>query len=61
MNIPQIFIPVLNRIKEPSSWSGAAVILAMFGLSHEQAGAVTELLAAAAAAASIFMSEKGSR
>jgi hypothetical protein len=54
-----IFSSVASRVKEPSSWGGIAVLLAMFGLSHEEAGAVTELLAAAAAAASVFVGEKG--
>ena len=59
MNFSSLISPALNRVKEPSSWGGMAVLLALFGLSHGQAGAVTELLAAAAAAASIFLGEKG--
>jgi hypothetical protein len=54
-----IFSTFTTRVKEPSSWGGIAVLLAMFGLSHEEAGAATELLAAAAATASMFIGEKG--
>ena len=47
----------LNRLREPSSWGGIAVLLAVFGMSNTEAQAVTDLLAAGAAAASIFMGE----
>ncbi|MBF0602154.1 MAG: hypothetical protein HQL07_00505 [Nitrospirae bacterium] len=50
---------VIRRTKEPSTWGGIALLLALFGLSQEQAKAVTDLLAAAAALASIFMPENG--
>ncbi|ABK43756.1 hypothetical protein Mmc1_2760 [Magnetococcus marinus MC-1] len=61
MPISLLVKTVLGRVKEPSSWSGVAVLLAMFGLSHEQTGAITELLAAGAALASVFIAEKGDR
>ncbi|MGN7613920.1 hypothetical protein ACQZV8_17770, partial [Magnetococcales bacterium HHB-1] len=48
---------LLRRLKEPSSWGGVAVLLMAFGFSQEEASAVMELLTAAAAAASIFMTE----
>nr|CRH06156.1 conserved protein of unknown function [Candidatus Magnetococcus massalia] len=57
MSFPLIVQSLVSRVREPSSWSGIAVLLAMFGLSHEQAGAVTELLAASAALASVFLGE----
>lgn len=50
---------ILSRFREPSTWGGFAVLLALFGLSHDQAQAVTDLLAVAAATASVFMPEKG--
>ncbi len=50
----------LSRFREPSTWGGVAVLLALTGLSQEQSQAVTDLLAAAAAAASIFLPEQGS-
>ncbi|MBF0602833.1 MAG: hypothetical protein HQL07_03965 [Nitrospirae bacterium] len=56
-----IFLNLIERLREPSSWGGIAVLLTVFGLSQDQAGAVTELLTAAAATASIFMHEKGRR
>lgn len=56
-----ILSTVLDRIREPSSWSGIAILLSLFGLSHEEAGAITNLLAAGAATASVFVSEKGRR
>lgn len=59
--LTKIFSTVSNRLREPSSWGGISIILAMFGLSHEEASAVTDLLAAGAATASIFMGERGER
>ncbi|MGN7612727.1 hypothetical protein ACQZV8_11655 [Magnetococcales bacterium HHB-1] len=54
----KIVIPtLLRRVKEPSSWGGVAVLLIAFGLSQQEANAVMELLTAAAAVASIFMTE----
>lgn len=50
---------VARRFREPSSWGGIAILLGMFGMSQDQAGAVTELLAAGAAVASVFLSEPG--
>ncbi|MBF0626114.1 MAG: hypothetical protein HQL82_15065 [Magnetococcales bacterium] len=50
----------LSRFREPSTWGGVAVLLALTGLSQEQSQAVTDLLAAAAATASIFLPEQGS-
>ena len=50
----------LTRLREPSSWGGIAVLLAVFGMSNEAARAVTDLLAAGAATASVFLSERGS-
>ena len=50
----------LTRLREPSSWGGIAVLLAVFGMSNETARAVTDLLAAGAATASVFLSERGS-
>ncbi len=49
-----------NRMREPSSWGGIAVLLALFGLSNEEASAITDVLAAVTAAASLFLSEPGS-
>nr|CRH06594.1 Conserved protein of unknown function [Candidatus Magnetococcus massalia] len=57
MPIQQMINTALNRVREPSSWGGFAVLLAMFGLSQEETSAITELLAAAAALASVFMGE----
>ncbi|MGN7613056.1 hypothetical protein ACQZV8_13335 [Magnetococcales bacterium HHB-1] len=48
---------ILSRLREPSSYSGLAVLLIAFGLSQQEANAVMELLTAAAAVASIFMTE----
>ncbi|MBF0436929.1 MAG: hypothetical protein HQL77_17910 [Magnetococcales bacterium] len=48
---------IIRRSQEPSTWGGIAVLLAVFGMSNEQAKAVTDLLAAAAATASVFMPE----
>nr|CRH06051.1 conserved exported protein of unknown function [Candidatus Magnetococcus massalia] len=59
MPIKLMLNTVLHRVREPSSWSGIAVLLAMFGLSQEQTGVITELLAATAALASVFISEPG--
>ena len=42
---------ILNRFREPSTWGGVAIMLSLFGFSHEQAQSLTELLAAAAATA----------
>ena len=39
----------LSRLREPSTWDGMAVLFALFGLSHEQAQVLTDLLAALAA------------
>ncbi|MBF0153239.1 MAG: hypothetical protein HQL64_05815 [Magnetococcales bacterium] len=52
---------IIDRIREPSSWSGIAVLLALFGLSGEESQAITQLLSAAAATASVFMREQGQR
>ncbi len=49
----------LTRLREPSSWGGIAVLLAVFGMSNTEAQAVTDLLAAAAATASVFIGERG--
>jgi hypothetical protein len=57
--LTQIFTTFSRRFREPSSWGGIAVLLAMFGMSQDQAGAITELLAAGAAVGSVFMSEPG--
>ena len=59
MDTQLITSTVLARLREPSSWGGIAVILAMLGLSQEQAGALVEILAAAAAFTSILMGEQG--
>ncbi len=56
-----IFSTIIRRFTEPSTWGGIAVLLTVFGLSHDQAGAVTDLLAAVAATASVFLPEQGSR
>jgi len=52
-----IIANIIRRSQEPSTWGGIAVLLAVFGMSNEQAKAITDLLAAAAATASVFMPE----
>ncbi|MEG3639299.1 hypothetical protein [Magnetococcus sp. PR-3] len=59
MSLNIIVNSLLSRVREPSSWSGVAVLLAMFGMSQEEASAITELLVAGTAAASVLMGEKG--
>ena len=49
----------LTRLREPSSWGGIAILLSVFGLSHAESQAVTDLLAAGAATASVFLGEHG--
>lgn len=50
---------LLARFREPSTWGGVAVLLGLVGFSHEQGAAITDLLAAVAAVASVFMPEDG--
>lgn len=51
---------LLNRLREPSSWAGLAVILGVFGvkIAPEQVNAIATLGAAAAGAAAVFLPEK---
>lgn len=48
----------LTRFREPSTWGGVAILFSLFGMPHEQAQSITDLLAAAAAAAAVFMPER---
>ena len=57
MSLRLIASTFISRLREPSSWGGFAVLLAVFGLSNDEARAVTDLLAAGAATASVFMGE----
>lgn len=53
-------INVLQRIKEPSTWAGLAVLLAVFGvpaLHVEVLGQAINALAALAGAAAVFLPE----
>ena len=52
---------VLQRLREPSSWSGIAVIFALLGFSQEEANAVINLLAVGSAAAGVFLQEQPSQ
>ncbi len=60
MNLRTISNVLINRMREPSSWSGVAVILTVLGLSNAEADAVTNLLAVAAAGLGVFLREQGS-
>lgn len=56
-----ILIWFLQRLKEPSSWGGLSVILAMLGINIPAGGAdvIVQLIAAVAAAIAVFVPEKG--
>jgi hypothetical protein len=56
---------MLDRLKEPSSWSGISIVLAIvfpfFGLSGGVAEAVATAGAAITAVVAILMKEKGAK
>lgn len=60
MNLRPISSFLINRMREPSSWSSMAVLLTLFGLTDVEAGAVTNLLAATAAGLGFSLREQGS-
>lgn len=47
-----------RRCTEPSTWGGVAILLGGFGLSFDEAQAVTNALAGVSAAVAVFMPEK---
>lgn len=55
-----IILWILQRLKEPSSWGGLSVILAMLGVNLPSGGvdAIVQLLAAAVAAVAVFVPER---
>jgi hypothetical protein len=48
----------LNRIKEPSSWAGIAMLATLFGVPANSAQIVIQAVSAVAAAVAIFVPEK---
>lgn len=48
---------IIQRFREPSTWAGVSVLLALFGVNVEQAQAVAQVGAALAGAAAVFMRE----
>lgn len=56
-----IVLWILARLKEPSSWGGLSVILAMLGVNLPPGGvdAIVQLLASVAAAVAVFVPESG--
>lgn len=48
---------VVGRLKQPSTWSGVAALLVVFGLNVEAAQAVANVGAALASVASIWLNE----
>lgn len=56
-----IILWILQRLKEPSSWGGLSVILAMLGVNLPSGGidAIVQLLSAVAAAVAVFVPERG--
>ncbi|MEO5368520.1 MAG: hypothetical protein H7833_00430 [Magnetococcus sp. DMHC-1] len=53
----KLLASLVKRSREPSTWGGLATLLILFGLSNEQAKAITELVAAASALVAVFMPE----
>jgi hypothetical protein len=49
---------ILDRVREPSTWAGVGVILALFGVDSEMSGALTDAGAAFAALLAIILREK---
>lgn len=51
---------ILNRFREPSSWAGLSVMLALAGVNLPDGGeeAIAQLLAGLAAVASVFVPER---
>lgn len=56
-----VILWILARLKEPSSWGGLSVIMAMLGVNLPAGGidAIIQLLAAVAAAVAVFVPERG--
>lgn len=56
-----VILWILARLKEPSSWGGLSVLLAMMGINLPSGGAdaLVQLLAAVAAAIAVFVPELG--
>lgn len=53
---------IMNRLREPSTWAGLAVLAGLFGvpLLPEQLAAIGQAGAALAGVAAVFMQEKAS-
>lgn len=49
---------ILNRLREPSTWAGVAVLGAVFGLPPGAIEAVGQIIGGGAALVAIFLPEK---
>jgi len=56
-----VILWILARLKEPSSWGGFSVLLALLGVNLPSGGAevIAQLVAAVGAAVAVFLPEKG--
>lgn len=48
---------IINRLREPSTWAGIAVISTMFGVNTELVSAITQVIVSLAGVAAIFLKE----
>lgn len=49
---------ITDRLKEPSTYAGLAMLASLFGASGEQAAAIAQVVTAVAGVAAVFMPER---
>lgn len=59
----KIVLEKLKRLKEPSTWSGLSVLLMLAGINitGDQVNAIIQVGTALAAAAAVFLPERGEK